>query len=79
MYDKTWEYKGHKCEITHDYEDDNIKAWHKVTKPDGEILSADITPYDSFQKTVELWIDAGYPKRQGCGPLHREDLEKMLL
>lgn len=23
-------------------------------------------------------VDAGYPKRIGCGPLHRKDLQAML-
>lgn len=75
----TWEYKGHTCRITLDYEDDNIKAWHEVTKPgEDKATFADITPYDQRPLVVELWIDAGYPERIGCGPLHEEDLRKMI-
>jgi len=72
--DAQWTYKGHKCEIFHDWEDDNCKAFHFVIKPDGEKLFADITPYDGTKETVEAWIDAGYPERKGMGPLHKEDL-----
>lgn len=63
MYDQSWEYKGHKCEITHDYEEDCIKAWHEITTPDGKRMIADISPYDSNPDTVNKWIDAGYPGR----------------
>lgn len=73
-----WEYKGHKCEIDLDYEEDNIKAFHFVTLPGGERKFADITPYDQSRKVVELWIEAGYPDRIGCGPLHEEDLCQMI-
>lgn len=76
--DKEFVYKGHQCTITHDFEEDCVKAWHTVILPDGSKVVADITPYDSRQKTVQLWIDAGYPKRIGVGPLHREDLEDMI-
>lgn len=77
--DKQWVYKGHTCVIERDEEDDCIKHFHLVTKPDGKLVFADITPYDNSQKTVEMWIDAGCPVRQGIGPLHREHLEKILL
>lgn len=78
MQDKEWTYKGHKCSIAFDYEEDNIKAWHEVTKPDGMKVFADISPYEWSRRAVELWIDAGYPKRQGCGPLHIEDLDRII-
>lgn len=71
-------YKGHQCIIEIDYEEDNIKAFHFVVKPDGTRLWADISPYDSTKETVKLWIDAGYPERIGYGPLHREDLKQMI-
>lgn len=57
-----WDYKGHKCDIYLDYEDDNIKAYHTVVKPDGQSLYPNITPYDKNPGTVNLWIDAGYPE-----------------
>ena len=71
-------YKGHVCKVEFMHEPDVIKAWHTVVKPDGEEVFADITPYDSTDGTLMLWVDAGYPKRIGCGPLHREDLEKII-
>jgi len=75
--DHEFTYKDHKCEIIHDCEPDCIKAFHFVTKPDGEKVLADITPYDSNRITVMAWIDAGYPDRQGCGPLHLKDIKKI--
>ena len=60
------------------YEDDNVKAWHSVVGSDGKEIVADITPYDSSTETLRLWIDAGMPNRIDSGPLHREDLEKMI-
>ena len=75
----SWVYKRHKCHIKTDDDGDCIKAFHYVLPPGGEKeLWADINPYDTSPETVNLWIDAGYPERQGCGPLHREDLEQML-
>ena len=76
--DVKFTYKGHTCKIEHDFEPDCVKAWHIVVKPNGEKVYADITPYDSSPATVKLWIDAGYPARQGCGPLHIEDLQEMV-
>tara|TARA_R100001244_G_scaffold20210_1_gene20911 strand:+ start:67 stop:318 length:252 start_codon:yes stop_codon:yes gene_type:complete len=76
--DVKFTYKGHTCKIEHDFEPDCVKAWHIVVKPNGEKVYADITPYDSGREVVKLWIDAGYPDRQGCGPLHIEDLQKMV-
>ena len=71
-------YKGHTCKIEHDFEPDCVKAWHTVVKPNGEKGFADITPYDSTPETLRLWVDAQYPLRQGCGPLHRDDLEEII-
>ena len=67
-------YLNHKIWIELDVETDNVKAFHYVQKPDGTVLFADITPYDQRTSTVKKWIDAGYPKRRGVGPLNREDL-----
>ena len=77
-HDQEWTYKNHTCVIELEYEDDCIKAWHYVTMPNGTKRTADLTPYDRSRRIVELWIDAGYPPRQGVGPLHQEDLEKMI-
>ena len=72
-----WTYKGHTCTIEPEYYEDNIKLWHTVVTPDGKELFADISPYEGDPKVVEMWIDAGYPKRISCGPLNREDLEEI--
>lgn len=76
--DKRFSYRGHRLEIEFDCDDDCIKAYHIAYCPDGIRRSADISPYDSSEQSFRLWVDAGYPKRIGCGPLHREDLEKIL-
>ncbi len=79
MQDKEWTYKNHKCSVSFEHEDDCIKAWHEVTKPDGTKVVADISPYEWSRRCVNLWIDAGYPVRQGVGPLHTEDLEAIIM
>lgn len=76
--DEFFFYKGYHCRIEHEYEEDNIKAWHIVVDKNGKEITADITPYDSSTETLRLWIDAGMPSRIGNCPLHREDLEKMI-
>jgi hypothetical protein len=76
--DEFFFYKGYHCRIEHDYEEDNVKAWHIVVGKDGKEITADITPYDSSTETLRLWIDAGMPKRIGNRPLRRDDLEKMI-
>jgi hypothetical protein len=76
--DEFFSYKGYSCKIEHEYEEDNVKAWHFVVGEDGFDHFADITPYDSSPETLKLWIDAGMPPRVGRCPLHREDLEKII-
>jgi|694.fasta_scaffold03186_34 hypothetical protein len=76
--DEFFFYKGYNCRIEHEYEEDNVKAWHIVVDKDGKQITADITPYDSSTETLRLWIDAGMPSRINNGPLHREELEKMI-
>ena len=88
MIDKKWRYKGHQClvewEIEWDY--DCAKAWHTVITPEGEELMADICPYDDKKETLQMWIDAGYPKRimiktdygYNSGPLSEEQLKEIL-
>ena len=79
MRDKEFTHKNHQCSIEFDVEPEEcIKASHWVTKPDGEKVFADLSPYDWSESSVELWIDAGYPKRIGIAPLDVVDL-KMLL
>lgn len=77
MYHQSWTYKGHKCCIDPEYEEDNIKLWHMVTTPEGETLFADISPYCGDPRLVEMWIDAGYPERISHSPLDEEDLKKI--
>lgn len=62
-----WTYKGHTCiiELLIEYDEDGTpeveKAWNRITKPDGTELIADISPYETIPRSVELWIDLGYP------------------
>jgi len=74
---RCWTYKGHRCEISEDADDDVIKLWHTVVTPDGKMLTADISPYCGDPRVVEMWIDAGYPGRISCAPLDRGDLERI--
>ena len=76
--DSTWIYKGHVCSIELDFEEDNIKAFHHVKMPDGKMTFAPISPYDRSKRTVEMWIDAGYPARSGIGNWRYESLQKLL-
>jgi hypothetical protein len=79
MRDREFTYKNHECVIEFDVEPEEcIKAWHWVTKPNGEKVCADLSPYDWNETSVELWIDAGYPKRIGTSPLNVHDLRMIL-
>lgn len=55
--DKNWEYRGFKCSIEFDHEEDNVKAFHYVETHDGKTTMLDISPYDRNEKTVEALID----------------------
>jgi hypothetical protein len=68
-----WEYKGHKCIIEEERETDVAKAYHTVIKPNGEKVHADISPYSKDRKTVEAWIDMGYPQRKNGVPFRLPD------
>jgi hypothetical protein len=72
------EYKGHQCWIVQEVEEDNIKAFHYVRLPSGEVKFADISPYNYNIRTIQVWIDADYPNRVSYGPLTDEDLEKII-
>ncbi len=82
MYtDKLPTFKGHQIDIYECGDDDCSKAMHEVMLPDGTRVTADITPSDWRVRTVELWIEAGYPDRKtidSIGPLRRDDLERLL-
>ena len=73
-----WDYKGHHIIVEEDRDYDVAKLWHYVVTPEGKKLFADISPYDTGEETLKLWIDAGYPKRVGVGPLTKEDLIKII-
>jgi hypothetical protein len=59
-------------------DDDVQKIWHTLTKPDGEVVVIDFTPYDTMTKQdVINYIKLGMPGRTGRGTLDSEQLEKM--
>lgn len=59
-------------------EEDVVKIWHDAISPDGKRHHIDFSPYDTMDKeTFKLWIKLGMPKRQGRGPLNKEDIIKM--
>ncbi len=88
MIDKQWEYKGHQCiiEWEAEWDYDCAKAWHTVITPEGKELIADISPYDDRKEILQMWIDAGYPKRIeiktsygfNSGPLSEAQLKEIL-
>ena len=55
--DIEWKYKGYKCLIEYDVEEDNVKAFHSETTPKGEKVGLYISPYDSKKETVENEVD----------------------
>ena len=56
-HDIEWEYKGYKCLIEFDVEEDNVKAFHYVTTPKGDDVGLTISPYDRSKETVENEVD----------------------
>lgn len=60
-----------------DFDGDCTKLWHYVTV-DGKTHTMDWSPYDSpTNADIELWLELGMPSRITCGPLTREDLDKL--
>lgn len=74
------EYKGYNYFNEYEVESDgdNAKYYHDVKTPDGKVVSLDWSPYNipSFEDFA-AWVDLGMPKRQGTGPLNREDLIRL--
>jgi len=71
-----WEYKGFKCRIEEDRQEDKIDYYATVIDPHGREYHPHICNYDTTQKTVELWIDAGCPDRHPThGNWDRKDLQ----
>ena len=83
MQEHHWTYKGHTCsiELQTEYDEDgtpeNQKAWHRITKPDGTELIANISPYETSPRAVELWIDLGYPSAPKGRNFTMRDLRAM--
>lgn len=72
------EVMGHKYMPDIEDYDDNRKIWHTIVTPQGKTVDADFTPYAYMDKEdLKLFIKLGYPKRQGAGPLNKEELQKM--
>jgi hypothetical protein len=72
------EVMGHKYMPDIEDYDDNRKIWHTIVTPQGKTVDADFTPYEYMDKEdLKLFIKLGYPKRQGAGPLNKEELQKM--
>jgi hypothetical protein len=82
---QTFKHKGFvidiRCEADHN-DASTVKAYHHIYSDDGTMVLANITPYDTSQLTVKMWIDAGMPERQWVNgvsvPFTREDLEILL-
>jgi len=66
MIAQTFRHKGFTVDIRceEDYDDPTtVKAYHHIYNEQGDELLAPIDSYDTSRKTVELFIDAGFPKR----------------
>lgn len=72
--------------IEHDYEEDNVKAFHSVTAPNGLTHTLDISPYESDPKEIIAMLITFYirydyfPTRENAnigGPLEVEDVKKL--
>ena len=78
---QTFKYKGYTIDIRCEKEagDSVVKAYHHIYSENGDMVLANITPYDASQMTVKMWIDAGMPERllvNGISvPFTRDDLE----
>tara|TARA_Y100001973_G_scaffold21007_1_gene31016 strand:- start:3356 stop:3637 length:282 start_codon:yes stop_codon:yes gene_type:complete len=76
MIEQKWVYRGHACYIhIEQIEEDTSKAFHYITKPNGEQILAPLDSYDCERSLVEGWIDLGYPDRIGIAPLNKWDIE----
>ncbi len=77
MIEQKWSYKGHLCFISveQEYNDDVSKAFHYITKPNGEQILAPLDSYDCERTLVQDWIDLGYPQKIGIAPLNKWDIK----
>lgn len=76
MFDQKYTYAGHDVEVVIDREPDNAKADITITKPNGQKISAPLSPYDDSRAIVELYIDLGCPAlpKKAVGPYNLDDL-----
>jgi len=59
-------------------EGDVRKMYHSAIDPNGKEHMIDFSPYAVMDKeTFKMWIKSGMPKRQGSGPLDKEDIMKI--
>jgi hypothetical protein len=59
-------------------EGDVRKMYHSAIDPNGKEHMIDFSPYDVMDKeTFKMWVKSGMPKRQGAGPLDKEDIMKI--
>jgi len=59
-------------------EGDVRKMYHTAIGPGGKEYMIDFTPYGVMdQETFKMWVKSGMPKRQGAGPLDKEDIMKI--
>jgi hypothetical protein len=57
-----------------DDDGDVRKLWHYLELPNGDVVEPDFTPYERMDvDTVRAFIEQGYPKRKGPGPLRKSD------
>ena len=72
MIAQTFKYRGFTVDIRceEDFDDPTtVKAYHHIFNEQGDELLAPITPYDASRKVVELYIDAGLPKKNVGGSI----------
>jgi len=75
-----YSYKGFVYNVEHDYEPDNVKMFHSVTTelPSKVSITMDFSPYSiPTVKEFHLFVDLGFPKRVGSGPLNGTDLMRI--
>lgn len=57
-YDEFWVYKGYKCGIEKEVEEDNIKYYVDIETPDGKMLHPNLHYSDVTRKNIEKFIDS---------------------
>lgn len=65
MQDQFYEYRGFKYSSAVDQEDDNIKRFHEVITPNGEVLMIPNSPYRAVNEfEFREWVE-NYLSKQG--------------